>query len=379
MTLRDLILEELHERKCAHVDIFPDYYICSIGCHLFNLVNKAKQIYFEAGKVVDTRLHLLMVAPPGFSKTFWLDQFLEGEYSILGKEIDCHFEEVMTEAGWSGTIKFQNGTPYELPGAAKEYMYSIIGTEEFSALTEMMQQMHSRTLATQLLTSLDKGVVRKRIGGVKIDYQTYVTLWAGCQITRLHLTSGLGRRIFFLEFIPSKEDKKLLTQKRREAKHVRANIGRLREIRMKLKELKQKIARIEKVTFEDAVHSLFDKMKLPHFEEILYERLILGNAIMTSNLSSNVTAFVDARIKDMCERERKWRQSIQRGPEIKELLTLINEYGGKVDVETLKDDLLTYGKDWTMSTDLLFRMSRAKLIKLSDTHVELVKRDVEKM
>jgi len=337
-------------------------------------MNKRKQVFMEGGRVVDTRMHLMVVSPPGYSKTFWLDQFIEGEYSIVGKTIQTHFEEVMTEAGWSGTIKFRDGVPYELPGAAREYMYGIIGSEEFSALTEMMQAQHSKTLATQLLTSLDKGKVRKRLGGMKIEYDTYATLWAGCQPARLNLTSGLGRRIVFLEFLPTLQDKETIKRARREAKNIRPNIMRLQLIHKKLNELKVKINNIEKVTFDDSVFSFFDSMKVPHIEEILYERVLLGYTLMTESLSENVTVRLDSTSRKLITQEHVWRRSIQRGPEFAEVVLILKEHDNKMPLPALKDELLMFGKDWEASSSILRSMCKMNIISIRGQVVELLER-----
>ena len=92
-----LILAELEERGCAYVDRFPPYYIASTGCHLFNLMNQQREIFIESGRVRDTRLHVIFCSPPGFSKTFWIEQFLRGQQAILlGSGIEITLQAAMT-------------------------------------------------------------------------------------------------------------------------------------------------------------------------------------------------------------------------------------------------------------------------------------------
>lgn len=88
-----------------------------------------------------------MLAPPGFSKTFWLEQFLRGIQAILkGSSIDIGFEGAMTEAGFVGTTKFVDGERRIIRGCAKVFCDAIVGIEEFSALTEMMKAQYSKQL-----------------------------------------------------------------------------------------------------------------------------------------------------------------------------------------------------------------------------------------
>ena len=61
-----LMIDELIERKCAYAYRFATYYICSVGCHLLNLYNKKEKILQRGSVVVDLRLHIILVAPPGF-------------------------------------------------------------------------------------------------------------------------------------------------------------------------------------------------------------------------------------------------------------------------------------------------------------------------
>ena len=77
------ILKELEARNTAQWNKFPPYFIISAACHMFNVVNQTKKIYLESGFANNTRLHISMIAPQGFSKSFWLKQFLDGTVLFL--------------------------------------------------------------------------------------------------------------------------------------------------------------------------------------------------------------------------------------------------------------------------------------------------------
>ena len=87
------------------------FFISSIAAHHFNQANRSYNIYTRSGRTVNTRIHIAFVAPPGFSKTYYLEQFLESKNSILGvKPIKTVFQQRMTEASAFGTItRDQNG------------------------------------------------------------------------------------------------------------------------------------------------------------------------------------------------------------------------------------------------------------------------------
>ena len=66
MSVYDQLITEFHHRKCAHADIYPGHYACSLGAHIFNLVNQETEVLVANAIPVDTRLHTMFVAPPGF-------------------------------------------------------------------------------------------------------------------------------------------------------------------------------------------------------------------------------------------------------------------------------------------------------------------------
>jgi len=378
--LYSLILNELVERGSAHVATYPPYFICSIGCHVFNIFNKQQEIYTEAGRIPDTRLPILFVAPPGFSKTYWLEQFCRGQQAILANSaIDVDFEGSMTEAGLVGTIKFEDGEPIVVPGIAKQHQYAIIAIEEFSAITEMMQQQYSRQLDTALLGLMDSGWVYKRLAAGDVKYQTYVTIWAGTQPARFDLTSGLGRRFLFLEFIPTKFDFQLLKLARRRSKNVRYNLQRTERIRVGLGKLTRKIKRLRKVEFDPQVYSFFDSLKVIHYEEALLERILIGYNLMRDRFAETMKVRLDDISKQLVIRALKFRDSIRRGSEFSEVVMVLREHGGSMPLYALKDRLLFFGKDWSQSSQLINELIRMKAIKVRPNGIVELSKSLRKL
>ncbi|GAH74472.1 unnamed protein product, partial [marine sediment metagenome] len=132
---------------------------------------------------------------------------MRGDQAILlNSGIDNTMENMMTGAGFVGTTKFKDGEKVKELGLAEERPAAIIGIEEFSAVTNMFKATHSGELDTALLGALDSGYCYKRLASGPIKYQTFVTLQTGVQPARFNLSSGLGRRLLFIEFIPTRKD-----------------------------------------------------------------------------------------------------------------------------------------------------------------------------
>jgi len=359
----EAILSELEERQCEYVRRYPPYYISSIGAHIFNLVNKRKKIHFIFGLLLDMRLHLFMVAPPGFSKTFWLDHFLSPNVGILYETpIFTGFEGFMTEAGWVGSIEIVNHTPVIRYGAAKTYENGIVGCEEFSAVVEAMKTQHSKHLDAALLLSLDSGRVLKRLRGGKIDYETRATLWSATQATRFDLTSGMGRRLFFMTFFPNESDKIKLKLARRRAHGVRYNPAKLKKVREMITNKFKQAEAIESLKFSDSVWKCFDDFDMLHFEEPLYERLLVGYTLMKYPVRKNMTIYVDRTARSLVRQEVEWRTQIKRGTLMSQVVSMLKDAKGALALTSLKDKLLDFGLDWTASTQLIDRLLRSKVI-----------------
>jgi len=367
-TLLDSILQLLKARRCAFVDRFGPHFICSAGAHLFNLVNIEKSIFREHGLgETDMRLHIMFVAPPGFSKSFFLRQFLGGDYSILGAtNIHCAFEGAMTEAGWIGTKRFGDDGTDEMLGAAYEHRTGIIGIEEFSSLTQMMKVAHSSQLDTAMLTTLDSGWAMKRLAPGKIEYRTHVSLWAGTQPLRFDLSSGLGRRFYFIYFVPNRKDRAILVKKRREGKNVDPQLTSLTQIRVMINKLMEDIADIDIISFDRPLFTLFDELHVPHFEESLYERLALGYNVMTKKIVPDFKITLDDRLRRLIGQEYNWRNMLKYGAHIAQIIKLLTEDAEEIVESEFKLQLVNLGIDFSQSTKMLEAMKRMRMISVDE-------------
>ena len=362
----EAILNELEARNVAYARKFPPYYISSLGCHIFNIMNQQKGIYTEAGLKVNTRQHIILVTVPGFGKSFWLRQFLENELSLVkGTKIGCTFESQMSEAGFVGTAKFNSeGVAQESPGLCRNESNSIVGIEEFSAISAAVSQNYNAGLDTALLTALDSGMVRKRLAAGKIEYQTNLSLWTGVQPARYELSSGLARRFLFLLLIPNFNDIKQFKLNRRSSKNVKTNtltLGKLKAaINTRYDDIMKKL---EKVEFDRTVYKKLDELDVVHYEEPLYERIALGYWLMkVKEMPKTLTIKMDPTLDALFDNEKGDRFKIKRGTQLAQVWALVQDVG-RISELKLKKHLLDSGMDWQDASDLIMTLIKLKWVK----------------
>ena len=369
----DLILEELSERKVVYYRTFAPFYIISLGAHIMNLRQMTDPILFEHGEPSNTRVHLLFVAPPGYGKSFWLFQFMHHQMGFLqGTGIDHTFESSMTAAGFVGTIKMTDGEPVVIHGAAEELARGIIGIEEFSALTLMMHSQHSQLLDTHLLTALDRGYVMKRLGAGKISYQTGVTVWAGTQPARFDLSSGLGRRFVFMQFVPTIRDQEVLRQARRHGKGVRYNPVRTNLIRQSIRQLIEDVRKIKDVRYDPSFYKLLDALHLPPYEEPLFERMALGYWLTKFPPKEQVIIKPTAELEKILRNEKLYRDEIKRGSEFTQVVSILLDAGGQLPEVEVKKQLIVFGLNWRQATELVQSMIRLGVLRKDGQTIRLV-------
>lgn len=367
-----MILKELRDAGCCHVDRFPKFYNCSIGSHLLNIHNKANHVYFLGRRIPDLRNNIMFVAPPGGEKTFWQEQYLRGAQAILlDSGIEGVMKGAMTEAGFVGTKRFDGGKSVEVSGICRNHQFSIIGVEEFSAVTEMLRQEHSKSLDPALLGALDSGWVYKDLAAGPIAYETYLTLWVGTQPARFDLRGGMARRFIFIYFVPTRADLYALKMARRNAKNKRFNPTRTDRIRTEIKLLKEKIAGIQKITFDPKVYRLYDRNKFIYWEEQLYDHLLMGYLVMKGKFDNELYVTIDETSEKFLLEEGHYRDTIRRGSEFAEILLIMREHDGVMKRYKLKEELLSFGKDWRQSSKLIKALIQMKALKPTNGDLQL--------
>ena len=372
MTLMDDVLEELEQRHTYLASTYAPFYMCSVACHLFNLHNQKKHIYFEGRNLPSLRLHLLFVAPPGWMKTYFLETMIRGPYCILGNTVRKTFEATLTEAGLIGTIGNVNGVVCVEEGAAKEYADGIIGVDEFSAITRMMNTQHSGLLDTQLLSLLDSGYAYKRLAHGKIEYNSQFTLWGGVQPARYDLTSGMGRRFCFLLFLPSRQDAENLLTAWHQSKGIAPDKGQLEKLWRKLRRWKAEIKEIEKLEFDEGLLEEYKALGIYPFEGTLFDRLLLGWTLLKGVEKRVYVSMDDEGARTLVNREIAWRRQISIGGEFRQVLKLIEDAGGEVTRSKLMQDAFMLGWDLQQLVETLRLMERMRLVRMTKEKVVLV-------
>lgn len=370
-----MIIEEFNRRNAADYSKFPPFFVCSIGCHFFNMINEQKNMWTEAGITVNTRLHILFVAPQGQQKSFWLKQFLEKETSILkGTTIKTAFEMRMTESGYIGTVHFdKNQQSVKREGLCEEEDKSIVGIEEFSDLiTSASVQDFNIGLDNELLTTLDSGMANKRLAAGKLSYQTRLTLWTATQPARYNLEGGLGRRFLFIFNVPTEQSMRDLKLRRRGSINIDFDEGNLFEIKKELNlKFDQITMNLNKISFDPAIHRYLDTLNIANFEETLYERLALGYNIMTADhIGNEIVVRLDPELRKLINMQWAWRKAVKEGPEDSMVWTFVKSTGG-INRERCHEVLLDFGMKPNAARQALKNLVKRGLITLTDDRVEL--------
>ena len=360
------MMAEFEERKVLYADRYCPFYIISVGSHLFNILNKQKHLYLQHGLPVDTRCHIFLVCPSGFGKSFHIRQFLENGVGVLDRSPIQHaMEGSMTESAWVGSVIYVDGEPVIVEGAAKEYEYGIVGVEEFSVLTQMMQSASSRTLHSQLLTSLDSGIVRKRLrGSMKIHYTTCVTLWTGDRPATFDMASGMPRRLVFLNFFPTKRDVEMMRRAIRSGEGIKYNPARLVEIGRVLEEKIEELKQLTGLVYDTSMYAFLDRIKqrtMP-YEEIIYKRLAIGYNVLKKNLKGILRVEVDKTLDKLLMREYYWRQQIKRGADVSHVFVILSDYGNKMTRRDLVNRLSDFGLNTFEAAALIDRMLKERML-----------------
>ena len=299
------------------------------------------------------------------SKTLFIEQFLRGSQAILfDSGIDIGFESIMTEAGFVGTIRFEDGTVVQKEGAAFEYRKAIVGVEEFHALASMMKAQHSKTLDSAILTALDSGWLTKRLAAGRIHYQTFLTLWAATQPMRFDLTSGLARRFVFIVFIPSQEARQRIKQARRRGLGRRFDPHRTLEIRRWIRKLTTEVNMIVDIEFPEQLYKLCDQYNVPHFEEGLYERIAVGYEIMVRGPRRILDVRWDENLERLLKLVIAWRLQAKFGAQYAQILLAMHELGGRVELDRLYREMSYFGLDPLTCEKLVLDLVRMKYLAI---------------
>lgn len=356
-------IDYLSSKNVAFANRFIPYYLCSVGCHLLNirqqkLVRQGKDgVYAELGQYPNIRLNTMMVAPPGFAKTFFMELMLDKDIGLIGgTSIPTKMVQNMTEAGFIGTDggSDEDGEPDHSPGLAEKYSDGIVGAEEFDTLAQAMKTDHSSNLDNMMLTALDSGRVSKEMANVSISYDTNISMFAATQPMRMDLSSGFARRFLFIKWFPSPDEIQTLRMARRNGRGMSADFEKLQRYRKELDSLTKKVLKIDKVVNFDALDKIFDQQGIAHYEESIYERMAMGYSLLKYNSIVEASNSDELHLEIQPTRELKvlvrqamgWRLDLMKDVEGDQIMSILN---GAKDGEMKKDGLQEFLQQYSMN------------------------------
>ena len=376
-----MILDEAKRRNIIYYEKYFPFYVSSLGCHIFNQLNEEREIYTEGGVVPNTRLHILMVAFPGFGKSYFLKQQLYSKsYSLYQDSgIRCGFKSgKMTEAGFIGSVDTdENGKPVMQFGLCHQTREgkSILGIEEFSAVTNSFKQDYNVGLDTAMLTALDSGDVGKDLKGGSLTYHTQLTLWAGVQPARYDLSSGFSRRFIFMAFYPTLKDIQYFRNKRREAKGIRTNITALKNIRLSLRQRTAEIKQnLKNVVISQDFYAFINKFDQMHYDDELCERVGIGYWLMRSeHIQDQLIVRMEPELKRILLLLKDYEHTVRNTSPTTIVWKLISEEN-KIQKGTILNYASRLGLHNSEIQGALSTLSRKKYIHVDGFNVEIIKK-----
>ena len=311
-------------RRNYYVDVDDKLpiFLCSIGSHVFNALNKCSRcdldpdsplvdedhdftipncplrhnnmpFYTPMSQLPDTRIHLMLRGQKGSGKSIMILLFLAEGTGLLhnqNEDMGQGMKTMMgansvTEAGMFGSVD-EEGNITGRP-IAREMCGGFLGFEEFSSMSDASKKDHSMDMKNQLLTSLDNGRVQKALRNGWVRYTTRYTVWAGTQPARFELDSGLDRRFFIIDIEMSPE-KELLYKK---AQHQQSNMSveertQLASLAFEIKQwLKNRMETAVAnpptgIIFDDDIGEWINRPDVRSYEADLFRRLAIGYHMM---------------------------------------------------------------------------------------------------
>lgn len=370
----DEIMDELKDRNVYLHKIYAPYYIMSYAMHGFNIYNQHNHVYWESKRIPNMRLHLLFIAPPGGMKSFYMGTMGGDNHSIMGDTgFIMNYEASMTEAGFVGTLKdLGDGIVHTTEGAAQTYEKGFCIIDEFSAITNGMKVSYNSQMDTQLLNVLDSGDVNKRLGSGKLEYHTDMTLWAGVQPARIDARSGLGRRLTFLNFLPTSVDNDNLMEAMHHNRNIKCDVSVRNVLREKIKQFNTDMECIKRIVFPDDIIEYYRNLGLASFEAPLFDRLILGYNLTKYGCSSRIDIeYGDKELRLILEREKEWRDEAM-DIDYNQILQIIKINGGSITKRELVRECVRIGWNTQQVYDKVGDMLKYEMVKMNKNKIVVV-------
>jgi hypothetical protein len=282
-------------------ELFGPMFLCSMGAHIGNFHNKGisekNPFYTHMGTVPDMRIHLFLIAPPGYGKTIYIRFFTDKRYGILREALSCINQQSLTCKGLIGGFDREE---VPMPGDAQIYADAIFGIDEFDHVVKAAAAEHSSDLENSLLDLLDSGQVRYRPGTrTPLEYDSYITMFAGTQPERFSLSSGLTRRMAFVDMCPDSCVTLRLSEAYDENMNVEPDMTTIRDIRKEIKWLWENF-KIQKVIIPPEYRIARNKLATDHLEKAYLDKFAIGYHIIRYwRGDPNLTLYMDSDLNKL--------------------------------------------------------------------------------
>jgi len=287
-----------------------------------------------------------MVTIPGFGKTYLLNQFMS-KYNGLLKDSAVNVGKIgsLTSSGLVGSVKSTpDGQTIVNKGVLQKKADYILGSDEFSNITTSSKAAHSANLINDLLSAFDDGEMHKDQSGGGIEYETFATVWGATQPGRYELKAGLPRRFAFVIYMPDISDVYKFRKIRQESQNVKLNVKRILEYRVNLaeryKDIKEVLTRIE---FSDEWYKWIHKRFATHYEDMIYERILLGYWLMKiESIPQTLILGLNDEVEKIIDQQLDARLQIAKGIEKIKIMEVLKNMK-QIKYQELLRLLLTFG------------------------------------
>lgn len=370
------VMDELKERGVYKYETYAPFYISSFALHNFNLMNQQRKIHWVGKTLPNNRLHILFCAPAGYMKSYFMRQMAGEEYAIFkGAGTKVGYEQEMTSAAFTGTSVSNNGVKTRFVGAAEEYKDGLMLIDEFKGLTDALGTQNNGQMESQLLAALDSGQIVKRLSNERIEYRTHLTLWTGIQPAVLNISSGLGRRLCYMLFIPTRKDNEILLEAQQTQHGMRPDATAMKKLWLRQKTFVNDLNTIEKVTFAPEVWTEYKKSRIYSYESTFFNNLLLGMTLAKQEIEKEIyVELKDPEIRAAFDRQKEWRKKINQGVTYIQMMSIVHGLGGSADIADIYDECTMLGLNISQVTDLITDMVRYGLLQKRGNKVEVFKR-----
>jgi len=379
-SLLDLAVKEMNRRYAVYAATYLPFYMCSTVLHLLNVLNQDKPFYYDESGPYNFRMHTLHLAPTGGGKTYYVKNLGRSANALFrDTQVPITYKGSMTAAAFTGTIASgSEGKGIEIEGIAKKNSKSIIMIEEFHSTLKSMEGQHGDDLENQFLTALDSGYVFRDLARGEIAFQTHCTIQAASQFTRVKTSSGMLRRFMITAFKPTIEDIGKLRASRRMRRHLVYDETGTIMFRKAFNDFCDDLSHIERIAFDfDVIDNMFDKYKVQHYDEEIYERFLIGMNLITKRDITD-TPFITCTpdMEEFIKSAIKWRNEALMGSELSLALSTIKDWceanpGTGMPTKLYRISMIHFGLSFEESSAILSKLKNYKIVGIHNYKIKV--------